>query len=252
MSSLNKNSSLLLRSSNSPVVGWMVAGILVLQFGIGTIGADEPTKPNANSASTVKPTWKPLVGSWEKIRFGGDGEVQITKELISLGVGEPLTGVRWTGEVVKEYYEIELEARRTSGFDFFCALTFPIGEEHASLVLGGWGGGVVGLSSINGMDASENETTQYKPLENNQWYKVRVRVTPKKVECFVDDSSIVDVEREDRLFSTRFEMDSSMPLGVAAYQCTSEIRNPKVRRLGAGSPGEVAIESNDAKPEVSK
>ena len=29
------------------------------------------------------------------------------------------------------------------------------------LIVGGWGGGVVGMSSLNGKDAARNETTQY-------------------------------------------------------------------------------------------
>ena len=38
-------------------------------------------------------------------------------------------------------------------------------------------GGVVGLSSIGGFDASENETTQFVEFKNGQWYKIRLRVT---------------------------------------------------------------------------
>ena len=33
------------------------------------------------------------------------------------------------------------------------------------LIVGGWGGTVVGLSSIDGMDASENETTITESLK---------------------------------------------------------------------------------------
>ena len=56
-------------------------------------------------------------------------------------------------------YEVTLEAMRVDGNDFFCGMTFPAGKDPCTLIVGGWGGTVVGLSSINGMDASENETT---------------------------------------------------------------------------------------------
>ncbi len=221
-----------LRCSTARVASYLVLGSLAMQSFFGIASADEPTKPDPISTAVVKPEWRPLEGAWESIHIGGEGKIKISKEVISLAAGDPITAVRWTGDLPTDNYEVEFEGRRMKGFDFFCAMTFPIGKEHASLVLGGWGGGVVGLSSINGADASENETTQYKPFENETWYKIRVRVTPTKVECLVDGSSIVDVEREDRMFGTRFEMDSSKPLGIAAYQCDSEFRNLKLRKLG--------------------
>lgn len=56
-------------------------------------------------------------------------------------------------------YELSLEAMRVDGSDFFCGLTFPVGSNFCSFIVGGWGGGVVGLSSLNSEDASQNETT---------------------------------------------------------------------------------------------
>ena len=50
------------------------------------------------------------------------------------------------------------ETHGMQGGDFFCGLTFPYGDASCTFVVGGWGGGLVGLSSINGDDASENET----------------------------------------------------------------------------------------------
>lgn len=208
-----------------------ITSIVAFPSFFGFAHADEPSKTKSISADAVKPQWEPLVGSWETIRYGGEGEVEIENNRIVIGSGDPMTGVRWKGEVLKENYEIEMEAQRKDGFDFFCGLTFPIGDAHASFICGGWGGGVVGLSSINDMDASSNETSQFKQFENGKWYKIRVRVTAKKVECFIDDAEMVSVDREDRLFSTRFEMDSSTPLGMAAYQCVAEYRNIRFRKL---------------------
>ena len=102
--------------------------------------ADEPKAVAAKKAKTEKaPTkWRTLQGKWEACEFGGDGEVKITDDLITMDYGDPITGVRWKGDdVLRDNYEIELEGRRMDGFDFFCALTFPVGAKgRASLVLG--------------------------------------------------------------------------------------------------------------------
>jgi hypothetical protein len=47
-------------------------------------------------------------------------------------------------------YEIKLEAKKVTGNDFFCGMTFPVGDSFCSFIVGGWGGPVVGLSSIDG------------------------------------------------------------------------------------------------------
>ncbi|MEM6364984.1 MAG: family 16 glycoside hydrolase [Planctomycetota bacterium] len=181
--------------------------------------------------------WVELRDQWETCSFGGDGDVQITPNLIRLGIGDPLTGVRWTGAMdgsqtlQKDNYEIEFEGRRIEGFDFFCGFTFPVGDEQCSLVCGGWGGGILGLSSIDGSDASENETTQFKEFENGTWVTIRVRVTPEKIQCWIDGDDWVDVERSYHQFDIRLEMDPALPLGLANYQCVSEFRNIRYRSL---------------------
>lgn len=47
-----------------------------------------------------------------------------------------------------------------SSSEFFCGLTVPVrtGTECVSLIVGGWGGSLVGISSIDGLDASETST----------------------------------------------------------------------------------------------
>ena len=72
-----------------------------------------------------------------------------------LGLGAPFTGVVWTRDFPKDNYEIRWEARRVQGGDFFASLTFPVGNSFCTFVNGGWGGDIVGLSSIDGWDASD-------------------------------------------------------------------------------------------------
>jgi hypothetical protein len=193
-----------------------------------------------------KSGWTALREHWKVCRFGGEGDVNIEPHLITVGCGQPLTGVLWdqdiktpkdnnppspTSPLVRDLYELRLVARRTAGFDFFCGLTFPIADSHATLVLGGWGGGITGLSCVDRLDASENETTLFKHYENQRWYRIRVRVDSRHVQCWVDDESVVKVSRQDHKFSLRSEMDLYEPLGIAAYDCDAQYKDIAIRKL---------------------
>jgi hypothetical protein len=98
-----------------------------------------------------------------------------------------ITGVNFTNKAVlpKTNYEIVYQAKKVNGADFFALLTFPVGDKHASLVTGGWGGAVTGISSINSMDASENDTTVYLKYNPGQWYTFRLRVTPENLSVWM-------------------------------------------------------------------
>jgi hypothetical protein len=211
--------------------------------------AEQPAQETPTATAASATAWKPLVGSWAVSKFGGEGPVEIQENLVVMGYGDPLTGIRWEGDVPRENFEVELEARRADGFDFFCGLTFPVGKDHVSFILGGWGGGVVGISSIDGSDASENETTQFRNFDNNRWYKVRVRVEPTAIRCWIDDKLAVEQAREGHKFDIRYEMDQCLPLGVAAYQCKSELRGLRIRTVSdeelAGSKKKSATASDE-------
>ena len=151
---------------------------------------------------------------------------------IILPAGDPLTGVtREKDDVPHVNYEIALEAQRVEGHDFFVGLTFPVDKSHASLILGGWAGSVCGISSIDHMDASENSTSSFQDFKNGQWYKVRVRVLKDRLEAWLGDDQIVDVDIEGKKISTRVEVDASRPFGLASYRTTAAIRNIRVREL---------------------
>jgi hypothetical protein len=120
---------------------------------------------------------------------------------------------------------------RLKGSDFFAGITFPVDESHCSLILGGWGGTVVGLSSINGLDASENQTSQSIPFESDRWYAVRIRVTPSALEAWLDGRPIIEQELKGRKIEVRLEMEPSRPLGIASFRTMSALRNIQLRRL---------------------
>jgi hypothetical protein len=171
------------------------------------------------------------IGQWESTNFGGRGAVYVFDDAIYMAMGNSATGITWKGPLIRMNYELTLEAMRDDGFDFFCGLTFPVGEDHCSLILGGWGGGLVGLSSIDGYDASNNETTQVISFEDFIWYHVRLRVTSDRIRVWLDDKEIINVVTTRRIINTRSEVDLSKPLGIATWNTIGAVRNIYMRAL---------------------
>ena len=143
-----------------------------------------PPKPNDDWLSLFN--GKDLSG-WEETDYAGRGNVKVQNGELHIENGLVITGVTYTNKTVlpKTNYEIEYEAKKLNGTDFFGLLTFPVGDAHASLVTGGWGGAVTGISSINSMDASENNTTVYLRFNKDHWYKFRLRVTPDNLSVWM-------------------------------------------------------------------
>jgi len=171
---------------------------------------------------------------WKVTDFPGHGAVHCESGTIVLDKGTRLTGITWTNEPPKRNYEIELDAMRVAGSDFFCGLTFPVGDAHCSLILGGWGGEIVGISSINSDDASDNQTTSLIQFDSGRWYHIRLRVTDEKIEARLDDKKIVDLETTGLKITMRYgEIELSQPLGIATWKTTGALRNINYRRLRA-------------------
>lgn len=171
------------------------------------------------------------LGQWEQTSFGGEGPVRVRDGMIVLEQGDPLTGITWTGALPPASFELSLDASRLAGNDFFCGLTFPVGQSHCSLILGGWGGTTVGLSNLDGRDASENETTREMRFEDKRWYRVRVAVTATHIRAWLDDQPIVEVAITGRRIGIRPEVDASRPLGIASYRTRAGVRAIRVRKL---------------------
>lgn len=182
--------------------------------------------------------WRPLfdgqkLGDWKATPFGGEGEVTAADGVLRIAMGADLSGVTWQGKFPRQAYELSLEARRVDGSDFFCGLTFPVGEDHCSLILGGWGGAVVGLSSIDGEDAANNATTKVIPFDDGRWYAVTVRVTPERIVCFLDGEPVINQPLEGHTISVREEVIPSQPLGIATYATSAELRAIRWRPVEA-------------------
>lgn len=173
---------------------------------------------------------------WESRDAGGSGNVELRDDLMIIGTGESITGAVYkkADKLPVTNYEITLEAQRLEGLDFFCGLTFPVGDLKTcvTLVLGGWGGSVTGLSSIDGMDASENSTGHYRRYEDKKWYAVKVHVTPENISVWSNDEKIIDVDIAGRKVGLRSgAIEDYAPFSLTTYQTTAGIRNVKVKAL---------------------
>ncbi|WP_240928045.1 3-keto-disaccharide hydrolase [Thalassoroseus pseudoceratinae] len=214
-------------------VQFLTVGFLLSHPCFGAENA--PAKKSAKKKNS-ETEWRSLfdgksLKGWEISKFGGEGDVSVEKGAIYLDIGNYMTGIRTTQEIPKIDYEVQLEAQRVTGTDFFCGFTFPVGKDPCSLILGGWGGGVCGLSSIDGLDASENQTTSYRQFKNGKWYTVRLRVTKEKIEAWIDDEKIVDQELDGRRVSIRSEVDLSRPFGFATFATCGALKDIKIRKL---------------------
>jgi len=203
-----------------------IAGLLLAAMAAATgLAAEPPADPWVSMFDG-----KTLNG-WKATKFGGEGDVEVKDGRIVLDFGASATGITWAGEFPKTNYEIRCDAMRVDGIDFFCALTFPVKDSHATFVVGGWSGGVVGISCIDYYDASENETTKYQAFKNGQWYKVRVVVTDEKIQAWIDNEQMVDLELEGHKLSVRVEVDLCKPLGIASWMTKAALKDIRYRRL---------------------
>ena len=171
--------------------------------------------------------------NWAVTDFGGQGEVEIKDGRLVMNLGAYMTGITYDGkqELPKTNYEVRYKAARLDGIDFFCGFTFPVKDSNCSLILGGWGGGVCGLSSIDQMDASENNTTQFRLFNEDEWYNVRILVLDHRIVAWIDGERIIDENIEDSEIGIRPEVELSCPLGFATWQTTGAIESIQLRKL---------------------
>lgn len=235
----------------------IAAAVLGMVVGVGGCRSAAPTpkavappkaKEAAQPAQKAKPhtpctipygEWfsmfdgKSLAG-WRVLKedsFALAGKVEVKDGAIILGEGMPFTGIVWEGEFPKENFEVYFEAQRRNGIDIFGSVTVPVGDDHVTLSCGGWGDSVVGLSSVDDRNASDNMTTKIMSFKNGQWYKFRIRVTKEKVEAWIDDKQVIDLERKDHKFSIYDELRPCRPVGFFSWSTEGAIRGIEMQRL---------------------
>ena len=173
---------------------------------------------------------------WRETPFTDRGEVRVENGTIILRAGL-LTGITWTGDFPKSNFEVRFEAARLKGNDFFAGLTFPVGESFCSLIIGGWGGGTVGISSVDGWDAANNQTANWRDFDNDRWYAIRLSVTDEKIRAWIDGKIVVNLALKGHVINLRNgEIKLSAPFGFASYKTTAGLRKLEYRLLsGSGN-----------------
>ncbi len=208
-------------------------------FAMGLIACGAPTETNKKPQPPLTP--KSNLEPWsEVLAFAGSGQVFAKNGILTLGQGEALSGVTFALSDHTAYpfplvdYEITLKARRTRGSDIFCALTFPYKDLNtcATLIVGGWGGGLVGISSISELDASENETTAFVKFKNDQWYDIKLTVKDDYLMTHIDGAIVINYPLNKKPLSLRpGDIDSCAPLGLASFASNAEIKDMKITPL---------------------
>ncbi len=214
------------------LAAYACAALVLCHSAVGSNATEGESKPKPATTPASGPLFdgKSLTG-WKITPFGGTGDVSVKNGAIDLEMGH-MTGVTWTNSFPTKNYEVTLEAQRNNGTDFFCGLTFPVLDSHVTFIVGGWGGALVGISSINGQDASENETTKFHRFEKNRWYKIRVRVAPPKIEAWIDDENFVDLDSTGKKLALRpGDTELCKPFGIATWSTGAAVKNIQLKLL---------------------
>jgi hypothetical protein len=186
----------------------------------------QPTAESTGAAVHTGDIVHPLGDHWQHVMGG-----ELTRPepgVLRLQWGESLSAAKWTGEALRLDFDIELEARRLDGTDFFCGLTFPArpSGECLTWIVGGWGGSLVGISSIDDRDASANETTRHMAFEKDRWYCLRLARIGERIKAFIDNTLVVNLDTTGKKLSLRpGPIDICAPFGLATWQSTAEFRS---------------------------
>lgn len=175
---------------------------------------------------------------WQQSGIPDEGRISVKDGELSLSPGQPMTGAKfapWTAAGLPETnYRISYEAMRVEGRDIFGMCTFPVGshQSHATFVIGGWGGTVTGISSIDFLDASENQTRVEQVFESNRWYRVRIEVRPEDLRVWINDRPVVNASIKGKKITLRQgDIDHCLPFGFATWNTAGKIRKVLIQRL---------------------
>lgn len=212
--------------------------LLTLSLVLTLLTARPSAPPQEEPRKTDAPTdWIELENTdeqkpWKFLSFGGRDAFEIEGNRLSVEMGYPLAGFVYEGSAFPtSNYHLSLQARKVDGTDFFCCLTLPVNDQHCSLVLGGWGGTVTGISCIDKQDASDNPTTSVRKYETGQWYHVEVLVTTDQLVCKLDGQTIVELPLVGIELSLRTEVEPCKPLGLCSFSTAAEWKNIRYRKL---------------------
>jgi len=185
----------------------------------------------------------PALNNWRDAEMPGGGSFLRDAEGFTIKDGAPMTGIVYPGWIKDGLpvtdYAITYEAMRVSGSDFFGSVTFPVRDSatFVTFVLGGWGGAQVGISSIDGYDASENTTGSSQRFQTGVWYRVRIEVRSRELRVTLNGRPIILTNILGRTLSLRSgEIDKCVPFGFATYATTGKIRGCVIERIAPAGP----------------
>ncbi len=214
----------------------LLRSLFLVSLGLVSCGESDQPKPITRWELFAEP----FIDQWKEAAMPKTGGTAREAEGFVLKAGQPMTGIvfaDWSKQGLPlTDYAISYEAMRTSGHDFFGALTFPVGspERCVTFVLGGWGGSQVGISSIDGFDASENETGSSQHLENDRWYRVRIEVSNRWLKVLLNDRPIINTNITSRTLTLRAgEVVNCVPFGFATYRTEGKLRNCVIEKAKA-------------------
>jgi hypothetical protein len=89
---------------------------------------------------------------------------------------------------------------------------------------------LVGISSIDGADASENATTRTMTFETGRWYRIRLRVSAQRIETWIGEKKVVNAVTTGRKLSLRAgDIAFSKPFGLASWLTSAAFRDIEIR-----------------------
>jgi formylglycine-generating enzyme required for sulfatase activity len=167
----------------------------------------------------------------EEGNFARHGKLFVEGAALVLERGEQATGLAWTGEFPNEGYECSLELKPIVLGNAALEVVLPVGALQCDLGVATWDNAVTGLQMIDGQLANNNETTKRFGLQAGRWYQVRIRVTSRKVEAWLDADQVVDMPRAGRTLTLHTDNEPLKPFGLGQGRAVSSVRNIRLRRL---------------------
>lgn len=201
---------------------------------VALLAACDPLSMNEETKPLRK--WNLLseahAAAWKPAEIEKCGAAKVAANEAVLDAGEPITGLRfehWQKESLPlQDYTITCEAMRVEGRDFFAAITFPVRsiDTCCTFVAGGWGGALTGISSIDGMDAADNETRSEQKFANGKWHRLKIEVRADKLTAWIDDRLVLGASIQNRRLSLRpGDIEKCAPFGLATYATKGRVRN---------------------------
>lgn len=217
-------------------MAWRQLGAAALAAAPALAACGAPGDGTRPAEPTQVAPWEVLfdgrdLSAWKAGVFGEFPEFDLAEDGVVIPQGVPLAGLTYQGTPPTPPFEAVFDVTKEFGADFFFSVTFPVRGEHLTLVLGGWGGVVCGLSCLDGEDASGNDTRTLKNFPDGSRYRVTLAVTDERVRVGLDGEPLIDADLRGRELELRPEVDPSVPFGVATFATQSILHGVSVRQL---------------------